>query len=159
MTAAAAASVGPTPEAIDQLCTEYSALKEKLLTAQLRMAEIGIELDRKAEALRSLVGERGSAHAEKSKILHGVKQEIVVSYGQSVSVDAAAVEKFRLALVKENKARLLKTLFEKTVRWTLQPQASDLVRGSKLSDKLRSLAAQCWITKAQTPRVQVREKK
>lgn len=45
------------------------------------------------------------------------------------------------------------------IRWTLQPQASEVVRGSKLSDRLRGLAAKCWLTKANTPRVIVREKK
>ena len=37
----------PTPEAIDQLCSEYCGLKEKLLTASNRAAEISGELETK----------------------------------------------------------------------------------------------------------------
>jgi hypothetical protein len=39
----------------------------------------------------------GSSHAEKSKLLHGITQEMMVTFGSAVSIDAAAVERFRLA--------------------------------------------------------------
>jgi hypothetical protein len=84
--------------------------------------------------------------------------EVMVTYGQTVSVDEAAVETFRLALQKDGKARLLKTIFEKTIRWTMQPQASEIIRGSKLSDRLRGLWAKCQIVTARTPSVTVRAK-
>lgn len=160
MTAAAAApDLQPSPEAIDKLAAEYQALEEKWNAANLNRTEIEMVLDEKAAQIRELVGDHGSVHAQKSKILYGLKHELMVTYSSSTSVDAAAVETFRLALKKASKARLLGRLFQKSIRWDLQPQAGEIVRGSVLSDKLRGLWAKCHIVTPKTPSVKVRERK
>jgi putative Mn2+ efflux pump MntP len=46
------------------------------------------------EELICLVEEFGSAHAEKSKLLHGITHEILATFGLSTSIDAAAVGLF-----------------------------------------------------------------
>ena len=148
----------PSPAKIDELAKEYSAVKDELLQANLAATAIGQRLDEKANYLREIVKQFGSSHAQKSKILHGIKSEIMVSYGGSTTTDAVAVEQFRLALVKAKKARLLRAIFEKTIRWTLQPQASEIIRGSELSDRLRGLAALCQVYSPKTPSVTVRAK-
>jgi hypothetical protein len=158
MSAAAATDPCPKPADVDQLAKEYLKLKEDFLQAKLAATEIGTNLEAKAETLRLIVGRFGSSHAEKSKLLHGIKHEVMVTYGQSVSIDAAAVENFREALKQAKQSRLLNTIFQKTIRWTLQPQASELIRGSRLTDKMRALAAKCEVIKPKTPSVTVRAK-
>ena len=145
-------------EQIDTLAKQYLAVKDKAMQAKLEVRACEREMEAKGELLRKAVEEFGGAHAEKSKIVHGLKYEAVVTFGQSVSIDAAAVENFQLALVKEDKPRLLKKLFDKTIRWTLNPQASEFVRGEKLSDRLRSLFAKCQVVKERTPTLTVRMK-
>ena len=82
------------------------------------------------------------------------------TYGVSTSVDGAAVERFRLELVKAKQARLLKKVFEKTIRWNLSPLASTIIKAEKkLSNKLLALYAQCTVTKAKRPSLIVRPKK
>src|SRR5436305_369581 len=83
---------------------------------------------------------------------------IMATYGSSVSFDAAAVEKFRLALVKKKQARLLKKVFQKDVRWSLAPEASVIIKGEKLSKPLLALYSQCQVVKPKTPSLTVREK-
>lgn len=151
-------ATAPTPQEIDQLSKEYLELKDKLFTAQLAASEISGQLTLKAELIKQKVAEFGSAHAEKSKIVHGLEYEAVVTFGQSVSIDAAAVETFRDALHKAKQTRLLGKIFEKTIRWSLSPEASKIVRGSSLSAKVRALFAKCEVVKAKTPSLQVRAK-
>jgi len=148
----------PTPAQVEVIAKDYLDLKDKFLQAKLAATEIEQELSAKGEVLRQLASDFGSGTAEKSKLLHGLAYEVMVTFGQSVSIDAAAVENFRLALVKTDQPRLLKKLFEKTIRWSLNPRASELVRGEKLSDRLRSLFARCEVVKAKTPSLSVREK-
>jgi hypothetical protein len=148
----------PTPVEVDQLSKEYLELKDKLFTAQLTVTEISEKMVSKAEALREMTSQFGSAHSEKSKLLHGLGYEVMVSFGQTVTIDAAAVETFRDALRKAKQVRMIGKLFEKTIRWSLHPKASEIIRGSTLSDKLRSLFAKCEVVKATTPKLQVRPK-
>ena len=101
----------------------------------------------------------GSAHAEKSKLLHGLTLEIMGTFGQSSSIDAAAVETFRLALLKAKQSSLLKKIFQKTVRWTLDGNAGAVIRAMKIPPKLLALYSACSITTNRTPTVTVRPKK
>jgi hypothetical protein len=153
-----AASPAPSPAELDQVAKQYLDLKDKVMTAKLAYAELQQEMELKGESLKDTVAKFGSAHAEKSKLMHGLAYEVVVTFGQTVSIDAVAVDRFRHELVMNKKTRLLKKLFEQTVRWTLNPQASEIVRGEKLSDKLRSLFAKCQVMKERTPSLSVREK-
>jgi hypothetical protein len=152
------ARVAPNPQEIDKLSKEYLELKDKLFTAQLAAGEISQQVTLKGELLKQMVSDFGSAHAEKSKLLHGLKYEAMATFGQTVSIDAAAVETFRDALRQAKQVRLLGKLFEKTIRWSLNPEASKIVRGSTLSKKLVDLFAKCEVVKSRTPTLQVREK-
>ncbi len=148
----------PTAAQVDALAKEYKALEDAYFEATLASKAALEPLEKKKDELRELVAKFGSAHAEKSKLLHGIAFEIMATFGTSTSIDAAAVELFRLALVKAKQARLLKKLFEKTVRWTLNPTAAVIVKSEKLSKSLLALYSQCEVVKAKTPSVQVREK-
>ena len=53
-----------------------------------------------------LVDEFGAAHAEKSKILHGLQYEMVGTFGASTSIDAAAVQRFATALCGRQAAEI-----------------------------------------------------
>ena len=109
--------------------------------------------------LVDLVRDFGSAHAEKSKLLHGAVYEMMATFGMSSSTDAAAVEKFRQALVKAKQARLLKRIFQKTTRWDLSPEAGLVIRDTKLSKSLLALYSQCSVSKPKSPVLEVRKKK
>jgi hypothetical protein len=149
----------PTPVRVDELAKAYMALKDEYLEARLEAETVAELLEKKAAELKALVSDFGSAHAEKSKLLHGVTHELMVTFGSSVSIDGAAVEKFRLALVAAKKARVLRKLFEKTIRWTLSPLAPTLIKGERqLPQRLLALYAQCEVVKQKTPSLTVREK-
>lgn len=149
----------PSPVRVDELAKEYMALKEKYLDARLKAEFAAEQVEKLAEVLKPLVSDYGSAHAEKSKVMHGVKWEVMVTYGSSVVIDGAAVEKFRLALVAAKQGRLLKKFFEKTIRWSLSPLAPALIKGEQqLPKSLLALYAMCEVVKPRTPSLQVREK-
>lgn len=154
----------PTCAELEERAREYHELTAKL-------DAIYIETNRETEPIFERLGdlkiwlvdavrEYGSVHAEKSKILHGIDFEAMVTFGQSSSIDAAAVETFRLALVKADKPHLLKRLFEKTIRWTLAADAAAFIRkhSGMLGSKLTVLYAKCTVTKDKAPQLTVRPK-
>jgi len=80
----------------------------------------------------------------------------MVTFGQSVSIDAAAVERFRIALAESDQSRLSRKIFEKTIRWSLTPEYGSVVKASKLSKPLLALYSQCEVIKARAPSLVVR---
>jgi len=155
----------PTPADVEAVAREYHDLDLEIEKIAAKAAEDMAPKQTRLDELKTwLVGnvrEWGSSHAEKSKILHGIEFEAMVTLGQSSSIDAAAVETFRLALVKADKPHLLKQLFQKTIRWTLDANAAGFIRkNSNLlgSSKLMALYAQCTVTKDKAPQLTVREK-
>jgi hypothetical protein len=148
----------PAPAEVDQLAKEYLALKTKLDEALQASFAAQEPIQKMKERLIEKVREFGSTHAEKSKLLHGIVYEMLATFGSSISLDAAAVEAFRVGLVKAGQPRLLKKIFEKSERWTLSANAAAIVKGSKLSKPLLALYSQCQVTKSKAPMLQVREK-
>jgi hypothetical protein len=149
----------PTQADVDRLAEEYQALENEFDKAEAELKAVAVKLDQKANVLIEMVRNFGSAHAEKSKLVHGIRFEIMSTYGVSTSVDGAAVERFRLELVKAKQARLLKKIFDKTIRWNLSPMASVIIKAEKkLSNKLLALYAQCAVTKLKKPSLIVRKK-
>jgi hypothetical protein len=148
----------PSPAQVDAKAEQYYRLKAALdeATEQAKLKTRPLVL-LKAE-LVELVSAYGSCHADKSKILHGVSEEMVATFGMSVTLDAAAIERFRLALVEEQQSRLLKLVFKQTIRWDMSPQAAVIVKGSKLSEPLLALYSQCQVVKDKAPSLAVREK-
>jgi hypothetical protein len=148
----------PTPAEVDKKAARYHALKEALddATEQAKLKTIPL-VQLKAE-LVELVSAYGSCHAEKSRLLHGITSEMLATFGSSVSIDAAAVERFRLALVEEQQSRLLKLVFKQTIRWDMSPQAAVIIKGEKLSNGLLAIFSQCEVVKQKAPSLVVREK-
>lgn len=146
----------PTSADVEKKAAEYYALKDALVTAQQAVTDAQVPLDKLKSELIDMVNAFGSAHAEKSKILHGVTREIMVTFGQSVSVDAAAVERFRLQLSEDGQSRLCRKIFQKTIRWSLAPGSSEIVKSTKLSESLLALYAQCEVIKSRAPSLIVR---
>jgi hypothetical protein len=164
--ASAAKAVCLTPCQVEELASEYRSLELKIYGIVKKALDDAAphrkRLDEVWEVLLAQVRQFGSAHAEKSKLLHGLTLEVMATFGSSSSIDGAAVETFRLALVKAKQSRLLKRIFEKTIRWTLAPQASTLLRAEhdagKLPNKLFMLFARCSVPKDLTPKLVVRPK-
>lgn len=148
----------PTPAEIDEKAKQYNVLKDKLLEATLAAKEAQVPLDTLKTELIELVRNFGSQHAEKSKLLHGIKQEIMGTFGMQLIYDGAAVERFRLALQEAKQTRLLKKVFQQSIRWTINPEASVIIKGEKLSKPLLAAYSQCEVMKAITPSLKVREK-
>src|SRR6266436_4143317 len=101
----------PTPALVDKKAAQYYAMREALDQATDAAKLLCLPLAKFKEELIDLVREFGSSHAGKSKLLHGITQEMLVTFGSSVSIDSAAVERFRLALIESNQQRLLKRVF------------------------------------------------
>lgn len=157
----------PTPAEVEALALEYHAIEEKIAELNKKYIEDLAPHNQRQGELRELlitqVREYGSVHGEKSKLLHGLDWEVMGTFGSSTSLDGAAVETFRLALVEEKKSRLLKKVFDKVIRWTLADSAGSFLRteheAGKFPDRLYALFARCSVPKELTPRLQVRPKK
>lgn len=145
----------PTPIEIDAKAKEFLALKENVAAILKKAADDAnaktVRMAELREEITELVTRYGSAHAEKSKLLHGIEYEIMGTFGSSVSYDAAAIEAFRLELVKEKQSRILRKVFDKTVRWTLSPIAATIIKGEKLGAKLLALYSKCEVVTPRTP--------
>ena len=148
----------PKPDQVEDWVELYQSFDRRVQSVRRELEEKQKLLDMMKDDLREIVSKYGSAHAEKSKLLHGITHEIMCTYGSSTSIDAGAVERFRAALAESKQTRLLKKLFERTVRWTLAPTYAVVIKGEKLSHKLTALWAQCEVVKAKTPTLVVREK-
>lgn len=162
--ATAAKPVPLAPAKVEELAAEYRNLASKIAGIEKKAIEDAAphkkRLDEVWEVLVPQVRNFGSTHAEKSKLLYGLELEVMGTFGSTTAIDAAAVETFRLALVKMKQARLLKTIFEKTVRWTLAAQASAFLRkehdAGRIPNKLFLLFARCSVPKNLTPKLVVR---
>ena len=122
----------PSPADVESRALEYRKLDEQVEEiAQKASDDMAPKQARLLELTNWFVenvSQFGSTHAEKSKFLHGVSMEAMVTFGQSSSIDAAAVETFRMQLKKTAKGSVISHIFERTVRWTLMPQASAYIR-------------------------------
>jgi hypothetical protein len=154
----------PSCADVEAVALEYQTLERKIEAIVKKAKDEVTPFQAQLTGLRDWLIDAarafGSAHAEKSKILHGIGMEAMVTFGQSSSIDAAAVETFRQALVKADRRVLLQRIFERTVRWTLLPDASAFIRehGDRLGAKLLGLYSQCQVTKERTPQLTVRPK-
>ena len=82
--------------------------------------------------------------------------ELARSNSQSMSAEMIGVEAFRQGPVKaKTYADPLKKVFEKTERWTLARNASEIIRSMKLPPKVL-IYAQCAVTRERTPFLDVR---
>jgi hypothetical protein len=149
----------PKPEEVDAQALEYKRLEKLLSDAMEASAAATVPVKALKLELIELVREFGSVHKEKSKLLHGILWEMMATFGQSTSQNAAAVEDLRRALVKAKKARLLKKLFAKEIRWTFNSSARELIQGEKLTPKQLAMVLRCFNTEDRTPTLDVREKK
>ena len=149
-----------SPAEIDAIADEYRKLESQIDEIEKESEEKILPKLTRLGVLRTLLTEQvrsfGSAHAEKSKILHGISMEIMATLGISSSIDAAAVETFRQALAKAKQTRLLKKIFEKTERWTLLDNASEVIRSTKLADSLLALYSKCTVSGPRKPTLVVR---
>jgi hypothetical protein len=102
------------------------------------------------------VEEFGSAHAEKSKLLHGITHEIVANFGVSTSIDAAAADTLALVLRVNKQSQILDRLFEQTTRYTLRPNAGQIIRQLGLGKPELALFARCQVTTPRWPVLTVR---
>jgi hypothetical protein len=148
----------PAPARVDELAQEYFALREKHLQGMLAARALQAELDAKGEELKELIAAHGSARAEKSKLLHGIGFEMMLTCGQQISTDFAAVEKFREAASSDLKPRQFARIFEKVVSYRLLASAAEFVRTTELSTRLKALYAACQVIRERAPTLTVRPK-
>jgi hypothetical protein len=152
------AQAAPCPLRVDELAQQYLALKDRHLQATLEVRALQQELDAQGELLKATIAQHGSAHAEKSKLLHGVGFEMMLTCGQQISTDFAAVEKFREAASANLKPRQFARIFEKVVSYRLLASAAEFVRTGELSTRLKALYAACQVIKERAPQLTVRAK-
>jgi hypothetical protein len=153
----------PMPAEVDARAQEFSDLEKAIAKLNVDLQASRRELTAKESALIDLVRSFGGPHAAKSKIVHGIVWEIIATFAQYTTQDAAAVERFRLALVDAKKGRLLKKLFDRDVRWTMKAGAGQVLAAETLSPKLKSellgLLLLCSSTQDKKPSLDVRQKK
>ena len=157
----ASPALKPAPSAaeIDLKAIEYSRLEEIFLEAKADLASASEPLAKFKSDLIELVRRHGGAHTKKSKILHGILWEMMATFGQSITQDAGAVDRLREALVKAKQARLLKKLFQKDTRWTFQSGAAIVIKGEKISARVKGLLLDCFVPSDRTPILDVRKRK
>lgn len=149
----------PTPAEVDKRAEDFREMTLELEKASQEVRVFQALLAEKQSALIELVKNCGGPHAQKSKILHGVVWEMVATFSQYTTQDAAAIERFRLALVRAKKTKLLKRIFQADTRWTMKASAAELVRNEKLTPTLMALLLQCSVTQDRKPSLDVRQKK
>lgn len=149
----------PMPVDVDERAEQFHQLELDLDAAKKELAEAQKAVAERERELVDLVRAYGGPHATKSKILHGIAWEMVATFAQYSTLDAAAVERFRLALVDAGQARLMKKLFKEDTRWSLNGDAAEVVKTEKLSAKLLGLLIQCTVTGDKKPSLDVRQKK
>lgn len=149
----------PLPTEVDDQAEIFHELEDKLAESKRELdAARKLVVDRELELIQ-LVRDFGGQHAQKSKILHGILWEMVVTIGQYTTQDSAAVERFRQELVNAKKTRLLKKFFSQDVRWTMNAGAAQIAQAEKLSPKLMGLLLLCSVTQDKKPSLDVRLKK
>ena len=160
---AAAEVKSPVPAEVDTRAQEFVDLEKQITKLNLELQASRKDLAAKELALIELVRSFGGPHASKSKILHGIIFEIIATFAQFTTQDAAAVERFRLALVEGKKGLLLKKLFDRDVRWTMKAGAAQTLAGENLSPRLKAellgLLVLCSSTQDKKPSLDVRPKK
>src|SRR5271156_5773758 len=96
--------VALSPTEVEELAAEYRGIEAKMVAIEIEANEklkpLTSRNDQIWDVLVAQVRKFGSQHAEKSKLLHGLALEVMVTFGSSSTIDAADVELFRLALVK-----------------------------------------------------------
>lgn len=157
------ANLPPSAAEVESVAEEMVTLKGKISEIQSQAEKDAAPHAQRLDDLKILatgwLRSFGSAHAEKSKLLHGVLYEIMGTFGMSTSIDAAAVEAFRLGLVRAGQAELLRRVFAKTVRFDLKADYAQIIQGVKLKPKLLALYAHCSVSSAKTPVITPRLKK
>jgi hypothetical protein len=142
-----------TPAEVDVQAAKYcclqSALDEAIDTAKLRC----LPLAQLKQELIGLVRDFGTK-SETSFLLRGVTAEMTVAFTSAVSYDPTAVERFRLALLEEERERLAGLVFKQ--KWELKPEAAEIIAGAKLAKPLRALFAACEVVKPNAPTLVVR---
>jgi hypothetical protein len=149
----------PLPAAVDSQAAVWAELEKALTEAKKKSDDARKALAKCEDFLVNLVKTHGGPHATKSLILHGIVWEMVATFGQYTTQDAAAVERFRLALVKAKKTRLLKKIFSADTRYTMKASAAEIVKTEKLTPTLMSLLLLCSVTQDKKPALDVRQKK
>lgn len=152
-------AIASLPAAVDTAAEAFHRLELDIEEAKKNFdAAKKLLVDREL-ALIEMVRQHGGQHAQKSKILHGIVWEMVATFGQYTGPDAAAIERFRQALVESKKTRLLKKFFSQDVRWTMKAGAAQIAQAEKLPPKLMALLLLCSVTQDKKPSLDVRQKK
>ncbi len=149
----------PLPAEVDEQAEEFHQLGVDMLKAAELLNTARKVFSARELELIELVRASGGPHAQKSKILHGIVWEMVATFSHYTTQDNAAVERFRLALVKAGKTRLMKNIFSTDVRYTLKASAAEIVKAEKLSPTEMTLLLQCSVTQDKKPSLDVRPKK
>jgi hypothetical protein len=80
----------------------------------------------------------------------------MATFGMSSSIDAAAAERFAIALRDAKQTRVLNRIFDQQIRYTLAADASSIIRSVQLSKPLLALFASCQVSRPRAPTLKVR---
>lgn len=152
-------SVAPRPDEVDRIAAHYIVLRDKADQALQAAVAATAPVEKLRGMLVSLVTKHGSRHADKSKILHGVKFELVGTFGTSRTLDKAAVLRFQEACIKAKHGLVFRKVFTAEVGYRVASKAAEYIRGWKLPTRLIAMFAACEVVTQLSPRLQVRPKK
>lgn len=146
-------------EKIDALCVEYAAAQDvvKAHKAELKLAET--VADELKGRVIELVQNQGVPHAEKSIRLKGTHTVATVTVGSKTTVDAAAVESFRVFLGKQELPEIAGRFFQSHVIYSLV-QGPDKVLATldlptRVLTRITGLLALCFRVATNAPSLKV----
>jgi hypothetical protein len=149
----------PTPEQIDALAEEYKRLEKVWAEAKDAATEAAKPCDLQGELLTKLVAEFGQAHAAKSKIVIGIRYEIMSTTGVTSSLDQSMIQRFKAAMLKLKLGRIFQKMFTEVIEYRKLAEASLWIRSDKIPDKVQALYAKCILEKPRSPSLTVRLRK
>lgn len=153
------ATAPPTAQEVESLALRYKKKQDDLFDAMLAAKTAQQDLEPIKQECIELIKKFGTQHAKTSKLLYGLKFEMMATFGKSTSADGAAIERLRQKLIETQDGGMLKRFFEKSVSWALKSTGRQEVLKPDVSDEVRALFAVCEVTKDSTPRLDVREQK
>jgi hypothetical protein len=149
----------PTPAQVDALVNEYAQAQSDAAAAATAAAVAAGLSDEVKQRLVAMVKTFGFRHTEKSLRLAGNHNRATITTGTRTTVDAAAVEKFRTYLGKQELTEISGRFFVEHVSYSLVEGPQEVLKtlslGKRIRDKAASLIALCFQIKTNAPSLKI----
>lgn len=149
----------PTPAQVDALIRRYAEAQSEVKGQADEMKAASERLDAIKGELVELVQRFGSRHTEKSTRIQGNHSSAMVTVGTRVSIDADAVEDFRLYLQEKNLDGVAPRFFTERVTYQLVDGPREVLKtldlGARIRTKISGLLGRCFQVKTNAPSLKV----